>query len=211
MKTDDLIGMLGADTMPARPLPTVLVAGLLPALAVALAVVWFFLGFRDDLAASVFRTLSLARFLLAGALAVFALRAALTLARPEGAGLLRLRHLALVPAVALTLFVWTYAQTPAEALQMQVTGKTMAVCLTMIPLMSILPVGAVLLTLRQGAPTAPRLASAMAGLAGGGAAALIYATHCTEDSPLFYVTWYGLAIAGVTLVSALIGPRLLRW
>ncbi len=94
---------------------------------------------------------------------------------------------------------------------MAVVGKTMLTCLTMIPLLSILPVTAILLTLRQGATTAPRLASAVAGLAGSGAAAAIYATHCIEDSPLFYVTWYGLAILGVTAVSAAIGSRLLRW
>ena len=40
---------------------------------------------------------------------------------------------------------------------------------------------------------------------------MAYAMHCIEDSPLFYVTWYGLAIGGVTLVSTLIGARVLRW
>jgi hypothetical protein len=40
---------------------------------------------------------------------------------------------------------------------------------------------------------------------------MAYATHCTEDSPLFYVTWYGLAITGVTLAATLIGARVLRW
>jgi hypothetical protein len=51
----------------------------------------------------------------------------------------------------------------------------------------------------------------VAGLAGSALSAAVYALHCTEDSPLFYVTWYGLAIAGVTLVSTLIAARSLRW
>ena len=55
------------------------------------------------------------------------------------------------------------------------------------------------------------LSVALFGLAGGGAGAAVYALHCTEVSPLFYVTWYGLAILVVTAVSALLGPRILRW
>jgi hypothetical protein len=69
----------------------------------------------------------------------------------------------------------------------------------------------ILWTLRRGATTAPRLAGALAGLAGSGLAAAIYTLHCTENSPLFYVTWYGLGIVVVTLVSAAIGKRYLRW
>ena len=44
-------------------------------------------------------------------------------------------------------------------------------------------------TLCRGGTTAPALAGLVAGLAGSGLAAAIYAVHCTEDSPLFYVTW----------------------
>jgi hypothetical protein len=51
----------------------------------------------------------------------------------------------------------------------------------------------------------------LAGLAGGGLGAAVYALHCIEDNPMFFVTWYGVAIAGVTVVSALIGSRILRW
>jgi hypothetical protein len=40
---------------------------------------------------------------------------------------------------------------------------------------------------------------------------MAYAMHCIEDSPLFYITWYGLAIGGVAAVSTLIGARVLRW
>ena len=57
----------------------------------------------------------------------------------------------------------------------------------------------------------PALAGFVAGLGGAGMAAAVYALHCTEDSPLFYVTWYGLAIGGVAVVSAVAGARLLRW
>ena len=94
---------------------------------------------------------------------------------------------------------------------MATVGKTITTCLVMIPLLSILPVASLLYAVRQGATTAPARAGFVAGLAGSGLSAAIYALHCTEDSPLFYVTWYGLAIMGVTLVSTLIGSRFLRW
>nr|MCU0911860.1 DUF1109 domain-containing protein [Paracoccaceae bacterium] len=61
------------------------------------------------------------------------------------------------------------------------------------------------------ATTAPALAGLAAGIGGSGLSATLYALHCTEDSPLFYVTWYGLAMAGVTVASTLIGARVLRW
>ena len=65
-------------------------------------------------------------------------------------------------------------------------------CLTLIPLLSIGP-PICLLALRNGASTRPGLAGAIAGLAASGIGATFYATNCTDDSPLFVVTWYPLA------------------
>ena len=48
---------------------------------------------------------------------------------------------------------------------------------------------------------------AAAGLLAGGLAATFYAAHCFDDSPLFVVTWYSLAIAGLTVLGALGGRR----
>ena len=211
MKTDDLIRALAADSKPRRPQGVVLMLGLVPALVIALAVVWLTLGFRADLAQSLVSPRSAVRIVLTLALGVVAARLALLLARPEGAGLARFWPLAVVAAAAAALLVGAYVTTPAEGLQMAVVGKTMTTCLVMIPLLSVLPVTAVLVTLRRGAVTAPARAGFVAGLAGSGFAAAVYALHCTEDSPLFYVTWYGLAIMGVTLVSTLVGARVLRW
>ena len=211
MKTEDLIRTLAADTV--RPVSprTVLLIGLAPSLVVAALAVWFTLGFRDDLATSVTAPVSVFRFILTGILGLAATRLALLLARPEGAGTVRLWPLAAVAAAALGLLLWAYVTTPADARQMATVGKTMTTCLVTIPLLSILPVGSLLVALRRGATTAPARAGFVAGLAGSGFAAAVYALHCTEDSPLFYVTWYGLAIMGVAVVSAMIGARSLRW
>jgi hypothetical protein len=211
MKTDDLIRALAADTeRPAGPAATLLL-GLVPALMIAVAAVGTGLGFRADVVQALAVPVSAARIVLTVGLGVVAMRLALALARPEGAATVRLWPLGAVAAAALGLLVWAYVTTPPEARQMAAVGKTMVTCLVAIPLLSVLPVGSLHLALRQGATTVPARAGFVAGLGGSGLAAAVYALHCTEDSPLFYVTWYGLAIAGVTLVSTLIGARTLRW
>lgn len=209
MKTDQLIAALAADALPEPPLWPGLLRLLLPALALSTLALLLGPGLREDLAAALADPVSDLRFVLALALALPSLRLGLDLALPGqrgGAGLL-----ALVPLAAAGLWVWAWAATPTGGLGMAIQGKTMLACLTIIPMLSILPVLALLFTLRRGAVTAPRRAATAAGLAGGGFAAAIYALHCTEDNPLFFVTWYGTAILIVTLLSALFGPRLLRW
>ena len=211
MKTDDLIRALAADTLRVPSLGFTLLVGLVPSLLIALVAVWFGLGFRADLVTSLTVPVAVARIVLTAILGFAAARLALVLARPERARTARLWPLAAVAAAALGLLAWAYLTTPAEARQMATVGKTMVTCLVMIPLLSILPVASVLVALRRGATTAPARAGFVAGLAGSGFSAAIYALHCTENSPLFYVTWYGLAIMGVTLLSTLIGARSLRW
>jgi hypothetical protein len=211
MRTDSLIRTLAADTRIA-PKPQVrLASSLIPAVLLAAAAVWATMGFRPDLAQSLVTTNPILRILLALALGLAGTRIALVLARPEGRALARLWPLAAVAIVALGLLLLTFAGTPSGTLGTAIRGKTMSTCLIVIPLLSILPVAAILTTLRGGATTAPALAGCVAGLAGGGLAAAVYALHCTEDNPLFYVTWYGTAILGVTFASTLIGIRVLRW
>ncbi|MCC8942470.1 DUF1109 family protein, partial [Bradyrhizobium sp. Arg68] len=65
--------------------------------------------------------------------------------------------------------------------------------------------------LRQGAPAQPAVAGAVAGLLSAGLAATIYASHCTDDSPLFVATWYTLATAIVASVGAIAGKQVLRY
>ncbi|MDP5336010.1 MAG: DUF1109 domain-containing protein [Paracoccaceae bacterium] len=211
MKTEDLIRALAADTQDTRPMMSRLLMGLVPAMLVSLAALWVVLGFRADLAEALRMPDSVARFVLTGALGLLGARLALVLARPEGRDAARLWPLLAVVAAAVALLGWAYVTTPAEGLQMAVVGKTRTTCLVTIPLLSVLPVSAIMWALRQGATTVPALAGFVAGLGGSGLAAAIYALHCTEDTPLFYVPWYGLAILGVTLVSTVVGARLLRW
>jgi hypothetical protein len=211
MKTEDLIRAMAADAVRQPALPVSLLPALIPSLAIVLLAVWLGLGFRADLAASLVVPVSAVRLLLTGALGLAAARLALRLARPDGAERASVWPLTAVAVTAMGLWVWAYLTTPEEARGMAMVGKTMTTCLVIIPLLSVLPVATLHILLRRGATTAPARAGFAAGLAGSGLSAAIYALHCTEDSPLFYVTWYGLAIAVVALASTLIGLRTLRW
>jgi hypothetical protein len=100
---------------------------------------------------------------------------------------------------------------PAGQWHAKLVGNNSLVCLTAIPLLSLPLLAAALLALRHGAPTRPDLSGAMAGLAAGGFAAALYATQCTDDSPLFVATWYSAAIGAVSIFGAILGRQLLRW
>jgi hypothetical protein len=209
MKTEDLIRALAADAAPA-PAPARQVLPLfLPAILVSLLAVLAVLGARPDLPQALVSFVPVMRHILSLAVFAFALTAALQLARPEGRA--ALWPLALIAAAALGLLLWAYLTTPPEARMTALMGRTTNICLVAIPILSALPTAALFAALRDGASTRPALSGALIGLAGGGAGAAVYAIHCTESSPLFYITWYGLAVLAVTAVSALLGPRLLRW
>jgi hypothetical protein len=101
--------------------------------------------------------------------------------------------------------------TPPDHYLGKLVGSNAVHCLSLIPTLSIAPLAAALLAMRAGAPARPPLAGAAAGLVSAGLAATIYATNCTDDSPLFVVTWYTLATIVVAGVGAFCGDRLLRW
>jgi len=209
MKTDDLIAALSADTMAEAAPEQRVLPWLLPAVLVSLAGLLLTLGARPDLAQALTSFVPAMRHVLTLSLFGLALAAALSMTRPDGRA--RLWPLALVAAVALALLIWAYASTPADGRMMALQGKSYNICIITIPILSILPVAALFMALRSGATTAPTLAGALIGLAGGGAGAAVYAIHCVESSPMFYVTWYGLAIFAVSAISAVIGRRILRW
>ena len=101
--------------------------------------------------------------------------------------------------------------TPAHAWPARLIGHNAAHCLSLIPLLSLAPAACVLIGLRNGAATRPAFAGAAAGLVSGGVAAALYALTCPDDSPLFVISWYPLAIAAVTVASSYVGRRILRW
>jgi hypothetical protein len=93
----------------------------------------------------------------------------------------------------------------------RLVGDNSKVCMTAIPVMSLPLLIAALIGLRHGAPTRPAVSGAIAGMLSAGLAATFYASHCTDDSPLFVATWYSIATAMVTIVGALVGSKVLRF
>jgi hypothetical protein len=93
----------------------------------------------------------------------------------------------------------------------RLVGQNSRVCLMAIPVLSLPLLAGALIGLRNGAPSRPALAGALAGMLSAGLGATLYASHCTDDSPLFVATWYSIATALVTAIGALAGSRMLRY
>lgn len=209
--TATLIDMLAADPRPgSRAWPAFPLLAGLPVAVLAAAFVAA-TGLRPGLLAA-FATWPVAlKFILPAAIAVIAAGLALRLTRPEGAGGLALSVLwfaALAALAAVALRLW---QMPAPARLPALTGQTLAWCLSTIPALGLPGLAVGLSLLRRGASTRPALSGAAAGLAAGGLSALLYALHCPEDEPVFFLTWYGTGIVILAAAGAVAGPRVLRW
>ena len=145
------------------------------------------------------------------ALAIPAIAISLHLSRPE-ASLQGWAWLLLIPAGLLVAGISGEMMLPQRLPMMtRLVGSNSRTCLTAIPLMSLPLLAAALVGLRHGAPARPAAAGAIAGLLSAGLAATLYASHCTDDSPLFVATWYTIATALVTAIGALVGSRVLRF
>jgi hypothetical protein len=210
MKTDDLIAALAADTHKPRSVSTTLGLALVAGGAAATAALVAALGVRTD----IWQALGTWRFdlklaMLAAALLVAALDC-YRLSRPTAHGrpysLAILTGSLILAAIALELVV-----TPREAWAANLIGTNALLCLMVIPALAVIPLVPILWAMRAGAPRSPARAGAAAGTLAASVAALLYATHCFDDSPLFVATWYSIAIAFVAVAGAALGRRVLRW
>jgi hypothetical protein len=212
MQTDQLIRTLAADNAHrARPVGFVLALALLAAAPVSVAMFLMGLGMRPDVMTAMHNPFFDLKFAVTLALAIPAIAISLHLSRPEA--LLRgWAWLLLIPAGLLVAGISGEMMVPQRLPMMtRLVGSNWRTCLTAIPLMSLPLLAAALIGLRHGAPTRPAAAGAIAGLVSAGLAATLYASHCTDDSPLFVATWYSIATALVTAIGALAGSRVLRF
>ena len=212
METDQLIRTLAADSAQrARPVGSVLALALLAAAPVSLAIFFAELGLRPDVMTAMRNPFFDLKFAVTLALAISAVAVSLHLSRPE-ASLRGWTWLLLIPAGLLVAGIGSEMMMPHRLPMMtRLVGNNSRVCLTAIPLMSLPLLAAALIGLRHGAPTRPAVAGAIAGLLSAGLAATLYASHCTDDSPLFVATWYTIATALVTAIGALAGSKMLRF
>jgi hypothetical protein len=211
METDQLIRTLAADNAyRARPVGFVLAVALLSAAPVSVAMFFAGLGVRPDIMTAMQNPFFDLKFVVTVALAISAITISLHLSRPE-ATLRGWAWLLLIPVGLLVGGIASEMTLPQPLPMMtRLVGSNSRVCLTAIPLMSLPLLAASLIGLRHGAPTRPAVAGAIAGLLSAGLAATLYASHCTDDSPLFVASWYTIATALVTAIGALAGSRMLR-
>ncbi|MDD8022876.1 MAG: DUF1109 domain-containing protein [Paracoccaceae bacterium] len=211
MDTDDLIARLATEAPP-PPLHVaalsgrIVIATLLPA-ALFLGV----LGTRADLAQAWANPVVPLKTLLPLVVCGLALGALARLVRPEAQARGLLRALAVPVLVAAGLWGWAFVTRPPVVRFAEVGMFSLSECVGLIILLAILPAAVALRVLRRGASVRPMLSGALAGLAASAGAATGYSLFCTQDNPLFFVTWYGAAIGVVTITAALVGRHLLRW
>jgi hypothetical protein len=212
METDQLIRTLAADNAyRARPVGFMLALALLSAAPVSIAIFFAGLGVRPDVMTAMHNPFFDLKFAVTLALAISAIAVSLHLSRPE-ASLQGWGWLLLIPAGILVAGIGSEMMMPQRLPMMtRLVGSNSRVCLTAIPLISLPLLVAALIGLRHGAPARPAVAGAIAGLLSAGLAATLYASHCTDDSPLFVATWYSIATALVTAIGALAGSRMLRF
>lgn len=212
MKTNELIRALNADSK-TTAMPSLSMWRLALIVAVPLAAAMFFatIGPRPDFMVAAQTMRFLFKFVFAATLAVSAFLALRALSMPGIATGRITRWLLTAPvlmaaAVAIELFL-----IPSSDWGRRMVGTNWAICLTFIPLIGLGPLAVFIAALKHAAPTRPTLTGAVAGVLAGGLAAVFYAAHCTDDSPLFVATWYTLAIAALSGLGALIGRFWLRW
>jgi hypothetical protein len=212
VKTSELIAALSAD-----PVPEPIRLGRRVALALAIgfvgsvALYCLMLGPRPDIAAGAETMRFWMKCVDSIAFALPTLLLTLRLSRPDAKpGALALWLLAPLLLLAAGV-VAELALTPQSAWMSRLMGANAVHCTITIPMLAAPVLAALIVALRAGAPLHPALTGAMAGAAAAGVGALVYASSCPDDSPLFVATWYPLATLICMGVGALAGRRFLAW
>jgi hypothetical protein len=214
MKTEDLINALAEDHA-ARPWPGSLrrtfFAAMALGFAIAAAAFALTLGVRPDIALAMHTWRFDFKLVMTVTLAITSARLVWRLSRPAVDP--RSAEVALVIAPFLLLAAVGYElwSVPKPEWATRAIGSNSIACLLSISLLSLAPLAGAFYALRRGAPLRPGFAGAAAGLLAGALAAMLYALHCPDDSPLFGAIWYSSAIASVTVAGMLFGRRFLRW
>jgi hypothetical protein len=211
MRTETLVDVLAADTVIPWKLEQSIRLALIAGNIIAGITFFASIGFRPDIVFAMGTSRFLVKFAVTLPLVFAATAAMLRAAQPDASFGVRGWALAISPIILMSAVLIEIVTVPPPLWGSRMIGTHAQNCLTLIPLLSIGPLACLLLALRKGASTRPGLAGAIAGLAASGIAATFYATNCADDSPLFVVVWYPLAVGFVTLIGCLSGRRFLRW
>ena len=213
MKTDDLIAMLatgaGAVEKPAAAQRYAVAIGW--GVAGACLVMLTLLQIRHDLGQAILLPMFWVKIGFVACLAAGGLFAVLRLSRP-GAKINWIPVALGLPVVgiwAIAAFTLIEAE-PIERAKL-FFGDTWKSCPFLIAMLSVPVFVAVLRTMKDLAPTRPRLAGFAAGLLSGSVAAVVYCLHCPEMAAPFIGFWYLLGVLIPAGVGAMLGNSLLRW
>ena len=214
MRTNDLIDKLVADYVaqpPPKPVAHHLVMAIIGGLAISAALFSITLGPRPDILSA----LSTWRFDIKWAdnlvLVIAAAWVALRLSRPVTTPPSAMRALIVPAFLLLAAVTYELVTVPASEWPARAMGVNGVMCVASIISLSVLPLTATIYALRQGAPTSPAVMGAAGGLLAGALGATVFAMHCTNDSPLFVVIWYALAIGLMSMFGLVVGKHALRW
>jgi hypothetical protein len=213
MKTDDLIKALAADAKSVEP-PIARTLAVAVGVGALLSLILFLtmLGPRSDLTEVACNSVRfLFKFVVTLSLAIPAFLLVRGLSRPDFKPGKRLWWLALGPALLAVGIALEMMSVPSDTWHARMIGHNSFYCMTVIPLLSLAPFATVLYALKAGAPANPTVAGAVGGILSAGIAATLYASHCTDDSPMFVAMWYPVGFVLMTVLGALIGSRFLRW
>jgi hypothetical protein len=214
MNTGELISALVGDyALQPRPRPIgrSLVAAIIAGFATSVVLFSVTLGIRPDFISALGTWRYDMKLVGSLVLAILAASIASRVSKPTVSP--RSVMLVLVVPVIFLLVAVTYELTtiPASAWLPLAMGMNGPACAAHIVILSIVPLGAVVYALRQGAPMSPSATGATAGLLAGAMGATVFAMHCMEDSPLFVAIWYTLATGLMAMAGRLIGRYALRW
>ncbi len=213
MKTDDLIHLLAADTVPVQRhvASRRLSLGLLLALPISLMLMATVLGVNPALKAYLAQPMFWVKFGVPLLMALVALPLVARLGRP-GVDTATAWTLWVLPICVLwALGAVALLQAPAADMPTLILSRTWRVCAENIAVLSLPVFLAAIWVLRSLAPVRPALAGAGAGALGGASGAAVYAIHCPELAAPFIAIWYVLGMLLPVAAGALVGPRLLRW
>ncbi|MCX8279282.1 NrsF family protein [Phyllobacterium sp. 0TCS1.6C] len=211
MKTDDLIALLAQDTSVRQNLNHLLLHALFAAVLIAGTVFVGFIGLRPDIDSVMETGRFLFKFVVTISLAITASAVLFRIGKP-GVPTSFWTKTILIPVALIALAaIIELCAVPSESWYVRMIGHNARFCLTFIPALAAGPLCCLLYALRHAAPVRPAVAGAVAGLVAAGIAATFYAANCDDDSPLFVVLWYTIAISAVALVGAIFGRVLLRW
>ncbi|WP_027389468.1 NrsF family protein [Chrysiogenes arsenatis] len=209
MRTDDLIAQLAAaGARPPLPSPAKTITYWVGGLGLYFLVLIFWHGARPDLAEKLQQTLFWGELTIMLAITTSALWVAGWLALPDGVDSRWKRLLPLLPLILLagTLL---YATTAPDALSLSECLRNHHFdCLARVLLYAILPALWMTVAIRRGAPTKPRWAGAMIGLAATSGGYILLRITEASDDPTQLIVWHFFPVILLTLLGGAFGRSL---